>query len=76
MRSADAIIKAAVRKSLTGSVSLRFAEVKAVSGRTVTIDFDGTLVPRVPCLKSYTPTVGDRAWLLYQDSTIVAIGCS
>lgn len=74
MRSVDKIIDAAVSKSVTISVNLRFGKVTAVTGRTVTVDLDGTSVPGVACMKSYTPTVGDRAWLLYQGSTLVAIG--
>ena len=76
MRSADLIIDTAVRKAKTESCTLRFAKVLAVTGNTITIDLDGTHVPHVPHLKSYTPVIGDRAWLLYQGSTIVAVGCA
>ena len=76
MRSADKIIDAAVGKAVTMAVTLRFGKVTAVTGRTVTVDLDGTSVPGVACMKSYTPTVGDRAWLLYQGSTLVAVGCT
>jgi len=73
--TADLIIRTAVAEALDSSAVVRFAEVTAVSGRTVTVDLAGVEVPGVACIGSYTdPQVGDRAWLLLQGSTLVAVG--
>ena len=76
MKSADIILATAQRAAMNDAVTLRFAEVTAVAAKHITVDLDGIDVPNVPFLKSYTPTVGDRAWLLYQGTTLVALGAN
>ena len=75
MRASDHIIAEAVRKAQDSTAVVRFADVVAVAGRTITVDLGGVNVPDIPCLGSYTnPTVGQRAWLLMQGSTLTAMG--
>jgi hypothetical protein len=75
MRTSDQVIAVAVQTAVSDSAVLRFGEVTAVNGRLVTVTMDGADIPNVPCLGSYVdPTIGDRAWLLFQGSTLVAVG--
>lgn len=74
MKTSDLVISEAVQRAQDSLVTLRFADVTAVDGRTVTVLLDGVSVPDVPCLGTYDPTVDDRAWLLVQGTTIVALG--
>jgi len=74
VRSSDAILKAAAQNARQSTAMLRFAEVVAVSGRTVTVDLDGSELPGIPVAGSYTtPAIGDRAWLMMQGTTLIAI---
>lgn len=77
-QTVDALIERAMTKAIEGSASLRFAEVTAVNttNKTLTVDLAGASIANVPYMKQYTPTIGDQAWLLYQGSILVAIGCS
>lgn len=74
----DALIERSMQKAIEGSASMRFGEVKAVDGtaKTLTVNLGGVDIANIPYMKQYTPTVGDQAWLLYQGSILVAIGCS
>ena len=74
----DALIESAAQKAIESSASMRFADVLAVdtTAKTLTVDLAGESIANIPYMKQYTPTVGDRAWLLYQGSILVAIGCS
>jgi hypothetical protein len=72
----DTVIQRSVEEAEDALVSLRFGTVKAVTGSTLTVELVGTNVAGVAVLSSYTPKVGDRAWLLNQGSLLVAIGCT
>ena len=77
-QTVDALMTRAAQKAIENSASMRFADVTAVdtTAKTLTVDLAGVSVANVPYMKQYSPTVGDRAWLLYQGSILVAIGCS
>ncbi len=70
----DQTVQAARLASNDESATLRFGTVKDVQGRKVTVELGGGQVAGVPCLSSYTPQVGDVAWLLHQGPTLVALG--
>jgi len=55
---------------------LRFGEVTAVDGGLITVTISGASVGNIPVISTYTPTVGDRAWLLSQGSIMVALGAT
>ena len=74
MNITDAVISRALEKANIENATLRFGVVKAITTKTLTVTLGGADVPLVPFLKSYTPTVGDRVWLLHQGSTLVALG--
>jgi hypothetical protein len=77
VKSSDAIIAHAVRKSLNDSAVMRYGTVKEVApdGRHVTVTLGDVDVPNVACVGSfYNPVVGARAWLVIQGTTLVAIG--
>jgi len=76
MNLMDTVIQQAVDRAQDSLVSLRFGPVTAVNGATVTVDLAGTKVSGVAVLSSYSPKVGDRAWLLNQGSLLVAVGCT
>lgn len=74
----DALMQQAVTKAIDEAAEMRFANVTAVNAtaKTLTVDLAGVLVANVPYMKQYSPQIGERAWLLYQGSILVAIGCS
>lgn len=75
MKSSDLIISAAVAQARDSTAVMRYADVTAVAGRTITVDLGGVEVSGIPCIGSYVePLVGDRAWLVMQGSTLAAIG--
>lgn len=74
METSDLIIAEAVRRAIAASTVLVFADVTAVAGTTVTVNLDGVSVPNIQCGSAYTPTIGDRAWLLKQGGKMYAIG--
>lgn len=76
MSTVDTIIGRSVEQAQQGVVSLRFGRVKAITGDTITVNLGGTDVPNVAVLSSYTPKANDWAWLLRQESLLVAVGCS
>jgi hypothetical protein len=70
----DAVISRALEKANIENATLRFGVVKAITGKTLTVTLGGIDIPLIAHLKSYTPHVGDRVWLLHQGSTLVALG--
>jgi hypothetical protein len=50
--------------------------VTAVHAGKIEVNLAGTKIDHIPCIQSYHPNVGDRAWLLHQGSTLVAIGAT
>lgn len=77
-QTVDALVERAAQKAVESSASIRFADVTAVNttAKTLTVDLAGVSVANIPYMKQYTPAVNDRAWLMYQGSILVAIGCS
>jgi len=77
-QTVDALVERSVTKAIEGSASMRFGEVTAVdtTAKTLTVTLGGESLSSIPYMKQYAPTVGDQAWLLYQGSILVAIGCS
>ena len=77
MRSTvDAIIDAATQATDGRYASLRFGDVTAVDGGLISVDLAGASVGNIPVISTYTPTVGDRVWLLSQGSIMVALGAT
>lgn len=73
----DAAVQAAAAKAVQASATLRFAQVTAVDtgARTLTVQLGEREIPGVPYMASYAaPDVDDVAWLLHQDSVLIAIG--
>ena len=61
-----------------GPLQRRWAMVTAintgVTPKLVTVTIAGNSISDIPCLKQYTPTVGDKVLLLQEGFDIVAIG--
>ena len=74
METSDLVIAEAVRQAIAATSVLVFAEVVDVVGGLPTVNLDGTEVADVQCVDGYTPTIGDRAWLLRQGGKLFAFG--
>lgn len=75
MRAIDRVIERARRDAAASGVRQRFADVTAIGTTTVTVHLDGADIEVPRNLTAYpTPSVGDRAHLLVDGATVVAIG--
>ena len=64
---------------LHDKAEIRLCKVAAVNTGDNTVDLyfggDTTVtIPHVPRLASYSPTVNDNVWVLYQDNALLVIG--
>ena len=76
MLSVDALVSRAVQQATENSLTIVFGRVKAITGRTLTVQIGGVDVPGVPRMKSYNAALGEWAWCLRQGTLLVAIGCT
>jgi hypothetical protein len=62
-----------------GPLQRRYGMVTAintgVTPKLATITIAGNSISDIPCLKQYTPTVGDKALILQEGFDMIAIGC-